>query len=700
MGDGYRIARVVVIALILGSCASSQDKLAMDPHSDQLDRAELENSDVLAVPAEEVPRPAIDPLSERTQGYEFFDRGTGAFWTTGDRRRAAQASEAGDGVTLNFVQADVATVVKAVLDGVLKVNYVIDPDLKATITLQSAKPIPKAHVLAALENAFALSGVAMIDQDGTYQILPMSAAKRQAKRLRMLKSREEGPLGFGIQVVPLKYVQAEEMNRVIQPLLPADSIVSVDRSRNLIFLSGTAQELATGLDAIELFDVNWLKGMSFAMFQPEFASAEDLTEELLLIFDNAKNPMAGLVEFVPIPRMNGILVMAAEPELIEQSKVWIDRLDKRGDGPQSQIFVYYVQNSNAEEVTASLTAILSQQGGGASASARTQTTSASSSSDSSTGNSTSGRTQASGGTVSLGDGSDIRIVANNKSNAIMVYATARDYQMIEEAIKQLDVPVDQVLIEATIAEVTLTDEFKFGVEWFYQDGDHTVARADNSSGLPLSQFPGFSYTYFTTSTRAALNAIASLTDVKVLSSPKLVVLNNQTAMLQVGDQVPIATQSSVSTFDSSAPIVNSVQFRDTGVILEVTPRINRNGRVLLEVAQEVSDVVATTTSGIDSPTIQQRKVKSTVVIEDGQTIALGGLIRESDSLSDSGVPFLKDIPLLGQLFKSTDTNSRRTELLIFITPRIIRNMQDAEDVNTYLKDKLKHSKFFERAQEQ
>jgi general secretion pathway protein D len=201
-------------------------------------------------------------------------------------------------------------------------------------------------------------------------------------------------------------------------------------------------------------------------------------------------------------------------------------------------------------------------------------------------------------------------------------------------------------------------------------------------------FPGFSYFFSGTDAKVALNALTEITDVRVISSPQLMVLDNQTARLQVGDEVPIATQSAISTGDSDARIVNEIQFRDTGVILEVTPRVNASGLVVLDVLQEVSDVIATTTSDIDSPTIQQRVIRTTVAVQSGDTIALGGLIRDREEDSISGIPLLSSIPVLGNLFKKTDRIVRRVELLVLITPRVVRNRREALDVTDELRRRL------------
>jgi general secretion pathway protein D len=253
--------------------------------------------------------------------------------------------------------------------------------------------------------------------------------------------------------------------------------------------------------------------------------------------------------------------------------------------------------------------------------------------------------------------------------------------VIEAALKRLDTRPIQVLIEASLAEVTLTDDMRYGLQWSYLGGDGPATLSESSSGSVSQAFPGFSYLFTGRSDiRAVLNAIESLTNVRVISNPKLLVLNNREAQLQIGDQVPITVQSAVGTVGENSPIVNSVQFRDTGVILRVTPRVNKSGMVILEVSQEVSDVVPTTTSGIDSPTIQQRKFNSTVAVKDGETIALGGLIRETKSRSGSGLPFLRRIPWLGELFGSTVRGSRRTELIVLMTPKVIQTEDDSAEL--------------------
>jgi general secretion pathway protein D len=296
-----------------------------------------------------------------------------------------------------------------------------------------------------------------------------------------------------------------------------------------------------------------------------------------------------------------------------------------------------------------------------------------------------------------------RIVADTRNNALLIYATAKEYELVKAALEKLDIVPLQVLIEATIAEVTLNDTLKYGLEWFFDVGNHTitfnstnaVTSRPQPNNLILSQVPGLSWLFATSDVRVVLNALTAITDVNVISSPTLLVLDNEPARLQVGDQVPIAIRSAQSIVDVDAPIVNEIEYRDTGVILDIIPRVNSNGLVVLDIIQEVSDVGstsaaagATVTEGI-TPTISQRRIASTVAVNSGETIALGGLIRDTDTQSVTGVPLLSDIPILGNLFKTTADIKRRTELLVLLTPRVVRNSGDARTITEDLRKRLR-----------
>lgn len=275
----------------------------------------------------------------------------------------------------------------------------------------------------------------------------------------------------------------------------------------------------------------------------------------------------------------------------------------------------------------------------------------------------------------------IKVAADSGKNALLIEATPTDYERLMRVVTTLDVVPNQVLIEATIAEVSLTDDLKMGLRWFLKNKNADFTFTDAANGSLGSVFPGFSYALKAADLTATLNTLNEITEVKVVSSPSLTVMDNATAILQIGDQVPITTQTAFATIGGSAPIVNSVSYRDTGVILAITPRINDSGHVLLEVEQEVSTVAETKTSGIDSPTIRQRRVKTSVFVNDGDPLVLGGMMQGSNSTSRTQLPLLGDLPLIGSAFRHKDNGIGKTELIIIITPRVMHNLQEARRIS-------------------
>jgi general secretion pathway protein D len=665
MSRVHRVAALVLVSL-LSSCANRPEtKSEVGPST--------------ASSAAHAPEGAQSPAAvEPPARVPVIIQGTGELIGPTSGAKVSTPPSSGDGFQLGFVDTDIAAVLGAVLGEGLNVPFVIDPQIKGTLTLQATRPLSRDELLVALETALRVQGIAMVNVNGAYQIVP---AKEATRRVTSLQSSKRAAKGFGIHVVPLQYVSAAEMGKILQPFAPEGGILRVDESRNLLLLAGTSQEITTLLSVVKTFDVDWLAGMSFALFPLEYVDAKTLATELEQVFTANKSPIAGVVRFVPLSRLNSLMVVTPQAKYLQDVESWIKRLDLGLSTPGRRIYVYDVQNGKADDLAESLNSILSLSGSFDSALNEETPQNNSAQAD------VRPATRAAPSAVESGT---LKIVPSAENNSLLVFASPSEFAVIEAALKRLDVLPIQVLIEASIAEVTLTDDLRYGLQWAYRGGDGPIVLSESSSGAIDPVFPGFSYLFTgRADIRAVLSALESLTNVKVLSSPKLMVLNNREAQLQIGDQVPITVQTAISTNNSDAPIVNSVQLRDTGVILRVTPRANKSGRVIIEVAQEVSDVVPTTTSNIDSPTIQQRKLASTVAVRDGETIALGGLIRDSRSRTRAGVPYLRRLPVLGELFGSTDKRQTRTELIVLLTPRVIRSEQESEDVMNELKDQFR-----------
>lgn len=621
--------------------------------------------------------------------------------------RPVAAPGPGD-VSLRFVDVEVVEVVRSVLGDMLRANYALDPRVQGRLTLETNRPIAREALLPTLEAALEQQGIALVAEGGTYRVVPSG----EAPRLTAPGGGAGG--GYRLRVVPLNYVTVAEMQRLLAPFARDGSVLAADKQRNVAILAGSEAEVTRLLDTVRLFDVDWMAGMSFGLFTPRYATVAALADELQLILAMGDAALGGMVRLVPIERLNTIVAISPQVRYLEQIKAWIERLDRDSATTERRIFVYPVQHGRAADLAAVLARIVSP---GRAPPAKTGRSTAQ---PQVSGDASAGRGQGGGlpaaapfpaaGTANpfnpadtaitpeppdveaAGDGdhpAGVRITADEINNALFVYATPQEYEVIEAALRKTDIPPVQVLIEATITEVTLNDELRYGLQWFFGSPNNRATLSGDKAGGVLSSFPGFSYLYGASDVRVVLNALESITDVRVVSAPQLMVVNNQTATLQVGDQVPVVTQSAVSVLSSGAPVVNSIQLRDTGVILRILPRVNASGSVLLNVAQEVSEVARTTSSSIDSPTIQQRRISSTVAVADGQTVALGGLIRDGRTVGRDGVPLLQDVPVLGELFRNTDTAGRRTELLVLITPRVVRNPAEARLATDELKQRMR-----------
>lgn len=625
-------------------------------------------------------------------------------------KSTSSISPEGD-ITLNFANTDVHEVVKTVLGDFLGANYVIDPAVQGTVNIQTTRPLTRDAAVSALTAALKVAGVALVPVDGIYHVVPVQQAATQGEAFG---SYVHSP-GFRLDIVPLHYVGVADMQQILEPMTSPGTVLRADTGRNFLVLGGTEEELSSLINTIGIFDVDQMAGKSIGLYSLKDASAKVVLGEINQILD-AESGQAGLVRLQSVDRLNAILAVSAQPAYLAHVESLINRLDRSVEGTERRLYVYRVQNGKASDLASVLMRALTgndsganQAGSSAPASAHTQVTytpittlggaSATNPSGSSFGAGIAAvptQPSAQGASVSPSSAAPdqahantLRITADENNNALLVMATSSEYAIVQAALRKLDVMPLQVLIEASILEVSLTNDLQYGVEYFLKTGRHTILNTTSNTASISPNVPGFSYLYSSGANfQAIVNLLESVTTVNVLSSPELMVLNNQTAALQVGDQVPIATQSAASVLTPGAPIVNTIELHDTGVILKVTPRVNAGGLVLMDISQEVSAVAKTTSSGIDSPTIQQRRINSSVAIESGQTVALGGLITSGRTKTRSQIPLLGDIPYVGALFGTTDDSGSRTELIVLITPRVAHDTKDALDATDELRRKV------------
>jgi general secretion pathway protein D len=638
----------------------------------------------------------------------------------------------GDGVEMNFDGADVQTVAKTLLGDILQLNFVVDPRVQGNVTLASSGPIPRKDVLPAFESVLRMSNAAIVHSGNLVKIVPIPEAGAAGAI-----SIGTGEPGFGVSMVSLRYTSASTVAKTAESFLSRPGAIRVVPSRNVLLIQGTTAERQAALDVVSTFDVEWLKNQSVGVYPLKSTSPETMIGELERIFETSDGGLGqGVVRFQPVSRMNAVMVVTKNPKLLQQTTQWIGRLD-RSDTTGTTLRTFRLKNGNATQVAKILNDIfVGRSGAGADSASKqlapgvdgTQSrldsldhgSSSSGATMASTGGSSdnrgsnpiaaafesfgdrkSGDTDASGGSsggpagASLPRGTfqNLRITADAANNSIVVYSNQEDYRVVERALRDIDRPTLQVSIDATVAEVTLTDQLQFGVQAFLSNNKGSVglfgaSQAAAQSAVLQNVAPGLNLLLGPQSQpRVILNALSTITDVKVLSSPSIVALDNQPALLQVGDEIPITTSSATVLSNSATPIVNTIQMRNTGVILKVLPHVHSNGAVQLEVDQEISNVVNADQQTL-TPTIAQRRVHSTVSVISGQTVLLAGLISERDQKSQDGIPGLRDIKFIGDLLGNTSHTKTRSEIIIFIKTRLIRNSVDAGAVTEEFRDRL------------
>ena len=625
-------------------------------------------------------------------------------------------TEEGD-IVLNFQDTDIQEVIKVVLGDMLHKNYLVEPDVKGKVNLRTSNPINADALLPLFENILRMNDAVLIQERSLYRVVSRAKAARGSNMPRLAQRNRKPRPGYQTYVVPLQFIPASEMKKILDPFLTEGALLNLDEKRNLLMLAGTGQEIDNWLQTIEIFDVDSMKGNSVGLFQLDYAEPKTIINELKkIIIGESEGTSPSLIRFEPIDRLNSVLVVTSQAKYIEEVSDWVEQLDKADGGPGTRLYVYHVKNRKAIDLATVINNMFT--GGDISStqpvslapgekavtlqspprssrlptvagSGKGKTFSSKARGAKQTGISS---TQIEAGLL-VPEDTSIRIMADEQNNAIVILASATDYKIVEAALKKLDVTPLQVLIEASIIDVNLTEDLQYGVEWFFNNnnvqGDKGgIGTLDLGAAGIAGRAPGFSYTLIDSASRirAALNLLAEESKLNVLSSPSLMVLDNRTAEIRVGNQIPVRTETAITEGGVS---VQSIQFKDTGILLSVTPSVNVGGLVTMEVNQEVTDV-----GSIDSATGQrtflQRNIQSVVAVQSGETIVLGGLILENESFGESGIPLLYKIPVLGKLFGQTSKTSDRTELIVLLTPKVIKNQGEANAIRNEFRTRMRN----------
>ncbi|MDO6746787.1 type II secretion system secretin GspD [Gilvimarinus sp. 1_MG-2023] len=611
----------------------------------------------------------------------------------------------GDGVSLNFENTPLIDVVHGILGDILAQEYQVQGNIPGVVTLRTQAPIPRDELLVILESMLQANGAALVKRtDGRY-LVTVNKGFRSANP-SFNNSANVQP-GYNNVIVPLQFIGAAQMAEILRPVAPDDAFVRVDTVRNLLILGGTSTQLNGWLDIIDTFDVDFLAGMSVGVFPIEYTSVAEVELALATLMATSvgekASPLSGLIRTVPLESLGAVMVVTPRKELLGKVQTWIERLDRTpSQGAEPQLYVYEVQNSEAGHLAQLIGNVFG--GGGVGSSNRGNSgvapglTPSNLSSDGASGTSNQQSRQKNSSASSYSLGEEIKIVADDFNNSLLIYATANEYKKIKAALEQLDVMPSQILIEASIIEVTLNDDLQYGLEWYFDNnlsggwsGDGYVGLSPNGT-VSVPSF-GYAFTNALGSVQTLLSAESTKELVKVLSNPSIMVLDNHAAKIHVGTQQPIRGSQTIS---DGGVISNSVNYRDTGVKLDVVPSVNAGGLVTLDLVQSVTDI-GPVDAATDQASFFERNIESRVAVRSGHTVVLGGLISDNQTKGRTGLPFLKDLPLIGGLFGSTTANERRTELLVIITPHVMKTDQDIRAVNKEMRSRMKGLKAFEQS---
>ncbi|MDR2244598.1 MAG: type II secretion system secretin GspD [Burkholderiales bacterium] len=641
---------------------------------------------------------------------------------------AAPSARSGGNIVLNFEAADLREVIRNILGDILGEAYLIDPTVNGQVTIRTSSGIPRESLYATLETLLRMNNATMTKEEGIYKILPAAVGFKGSVTPQLGSSQRPLPKGFSVQIVPLRYVSAKEMLKILEPFAKDAQATRTDDVRNLMILSGTELELRHLLDTIEMFDIDWMSGMSVGLFKLKNVDVKNLSQDLQSAIggDSGMGLMLGAMKFIPIERMNMLLVVTPQPDQLDEVKKWIERFDEEDNMETPRLYVYALKYARADRLapllqqaftgkntgptriqpattapgTTGVTMGGARTGAAGTGAARTPTTTTGARQQQQQTQTTAALRQQQaqiaarpgmvarpgmpGAAGGMGIAQDIQVVADEDNNAILIVATPSEYTLVEQALKQLDVPQRQVVIEVTMAEVTLSDSMKFGTKWWFTSNSGNTFGGTDSPPFDLSG--GFSLILNRSQFNAFLTATDGTNNVNLVANPHIAALDNQEATISITQQIPYR----VTSFSGGVSDYRSEDWRyaTPGVTVRVKPRINDGGNVSMEADIEFSALSGPPPSDGSAPALMSRNVSSQLMVPSGSTMVIGGLIRDDKTSGTDGVPFLSRVPVLGALFGEQSWTSARTELIIFLTPRVVDNDEDRRAVIQDLRHRM------------
>ncbi len=619
-------------------------------------------------------------------------------------------------VSLNFDNADISVVIQTIAE-LLHMNYIVAPTVRGRITIQTSEKLPVSALLPVLEQILEVNNFTAVKSGIFFKIVPSSQAKQESVETVLPEAATSAASGLVTKIVQLRFISPGEVVKILTPFKTAAGIYQAHEPARLLFLTESPAKIVDLMKIVEVLDVDTFASIQVELYPVRFAGVEDLAKELTqivtLVFSSSGRGRA-LFRIVPVTQVSAIMVFSGEPSLAANIREWIAKLDQPASDANERIFVYPLSHADAEALAVVLEKVFRRETTASQAKSGMPTVQTTARTSASSGQSGAAATQtapatsmpvqipSSGAGGAAAGSATVVVVADKDTNTLIIQTASWFYPTVEEVIRKLDVMPKQVLIEVLIAEISLDDTNQFGIQWALK-GQGTVSAFGESHSLTsttqnvfdstngiASTVPGFSL-FVTEANRltAALNAYAKDSKLNILSAPHILATNNKEAKIDVGSEIPILTTKTSTTDDTtSGTVTNDIEYRSTGVILTVTPHINEGGFVTLDLQQEVSEAQTNSLGGTDSPIINKRTAKTTMVVKHNQTLVVGGLIQEKRDSSREGLPGLNKIPVLGYLFGSTTAKVSKTELVLLITPRVVSSVEDGEALTRQIRDRV------------
>jgi len=563
-------------------------------------------------------------------------------------------------ITFNFDDAELKEVLHVILGEILNLNYILDKRVGGKINLHATGEVYKDELLSMINTLLYIYNFALVKEGSIYNVIPKAEARRETDIVIYGDKIPKWSKDIVIQIVPLEYENANHLSSTIKKFMTSIGNVITHREAPYLILIDTASTIEKLLTIIKLFDVPFFAGKAMKFYEFKYVDARNISKDLgnLAKSLGAKVGGDGEFNFVPFSDTNKLLVVTTMPELLPQIDLWIKNIDVPPAELEEKmrVYIYKVQHQKAETIVPIITQMYSEQ------------------------------MQAQPEKLGMESVESMKVMSEPETNSIIVKAYPSDYNGIKSIIEAIDATPQQVFIEVLILEVDLKDTLDYGTDWKWSRNNLELFGLGDLSRVSGRPSANFTNTIAKGSFEILMDILATNSDARILSAPHLLVRDEQPASIQVGDEVPILSSSGQES--GTTVTFEQVQYRDTGIILTVTPRIAENGFITLDVNQEVSNAQETTTGVSDSPTFSTRQAETSLLIKSGHTISVGGIIEQKNEKSISKIPLLGDIPYLGNLFKLTSISNSRTELIMLITPYIANNAEDADSLTNAFEKKL------------